>query len=59
MRYLVINCEYNRLHYPQLIGQTFDSPPELAVVEDQEENLRKEKQELAAILRSEREFWEN
>jgi hypothetical protein len=27
MRYLVVDCEFNRINYPDLIGRIFDEPP--------------------------------
>lgn len=36
MKYRVTKCEFNKLHYPELIGEVFDTPPSYARVEEVE-----------------------
>lgn len=33
MKYLVVDCPFNRANYQDLIGKTFDNPPGYAIVE--------------------------
>ena len=31
-KYLVVDCEFNQIHYPSMIGKTYNNPPAYARV---------------------------